>query len=119
MKYEDYLKRIIDDGIEAAKRDYADKPLKLEGAVAGFEACRGKSPEELCKLLDEAGEKRREASLKKAADYWRHRFYEAEIEWVCNCVAALQDLRKEPAIVRPTMRGYLKMSEVVGIRPRA
>ena len=41
----DALNAIIDDGIEAARHDYA-KPrdtLKREGSIQGFEECGGKT----------------------------------------------------------------------------
>lgn len=71
MNYNDFLNRIIDDGITAAKRDYENSPDKLKGAVAGFEACRGKSPPELFELLREAGEATRRAYREQAANCHR------------------------------------------------
>ncbi len=111
MSYEDFLDNIIKDGIAAAQKDYANKPDKLNGSIEGFEACRGKTPEELFKLLDSARLARQEA--RDRDDYWTVRCYELEVEWVCNCVAALQQTMKQKTIVTPTMRGYLKMSETV------
>jgi hypothetical protein len=41
MTYNDFLNQIIEDGIIAAKEDYAGPQDKnrLEGSIAGFEAC--------------------------------------------------------------------------------
>jgi hypothetical protein len=50
----DAINHVIDDGIEAARHDYA-KPgdtLKREGAIAGFDECRNKEPVEICRLDD-------------------------------------------------------------------
>ena len=51
MNYNDFLSRVIDDGIAAATADYADDEPRRIGAVAGFNACRQKSPEELLELF--------------------------------------------------------------------
>jgi len=55
----DALNFTIDDGIEAARMDYA-KPrdtLKREGAIAGFEECRNREPAQIAALLVEANER--------------------------------------------------------------
>ena len=88
MKYLDFLAKIVDDGIEAAKRDYEGMPDKLRGSVAGFEACRGKDPVALAKLLEEARGRTREATLKHVPGYREIRCFELEVEWTCNCVSA-------------------------------
>ena len=120
MNYDDFLIRIIDDGIEAAKADYTkpEESHKLEGSLAGFELCRGQSPTELLSLFYDA---RSEVSrlLREQADlktYWYAVCREAEIEWVCNCVGAmLVNQGIEP--VAPVMaRGAMKAAEVVGVR---
>jgi hypothetical protein len=90
MDYNDFLTQVIEDGITAAKADYTkpeDKD-KLEGSIEGFEACRGKDPTALLKLLQEAQKRTQEAYREQSADYWRIRGFEAEIEWVCNVVSA-------------------------------
>jgi hypothetical protein len=59
MTLNDALNQIIDDGIEAARADYS-KPrdtLRRDGAIAGLEDCRGKSPQEIAALLVSAGKK--------------------------------------------------------------
>ncbi len=88
MEYNQFLTQIVDDGIEAAKKSYADKPDKLRGSVAGFEACRGKSPEELGSTLAAATAATMAAGACKAANYWEVRCFELEVEWVCNVISA-------------------------------
>jgi hypothetical protein len=63
----DALNCIVDDGITAARLDYAKSrdTLKREGAIAGFEECRAKSPAEIAALLAEANERARQAMLER------------------------------------------------------
>lgn len=117
MEYRDFLTKIVDDGIEAARRDYADKPDKLRGSLAGFEACRGKDPVELAKLLTEARGQTREAMLRKTENYWEVRCFELEVEWTCNCVSAMMVNSGMQPIVPPTARGTIKAAEVAGVAP--
>ena len=85
MKYTEFLTMVIDGGIEQARRDYAHDMFKRDGAVAGFEACRGKHPGDLAVLLTEAREKREAARVKShhhglgsgIGDYWK----KEAIEW--------------------------------------
>lgn len=120
MNYETFLTRIINDGIVAAKRDYAHDPMKQKGAVAGFEACRGKSPAELAQLRHDAADATRKARFgdgsKPVDNYWEVRCFEAEVEWTCNCVSAVMSNEGLPTIVTPTARGFLKAAEVVGVK---
>jgi hypothetical protein len=53
--YEQLLDRIISDGIAEVRTAYADPKdhHKRDGAIEGFEACRGKSPIELVDLWKE------------------------------------------------------------------
>lgn len=114
--YATFLDQIIRDGIAAAHHDYKDvSSHQLQGSLAGFEACRGKTPAELAALLADARRETAEAYWGQAADYWRTRCFEAEVEWVCNCVSAV--LRNEgfPVIVPPTARGVQKAAQVVGV----
>jgi hypothetical protein len=118
MDYEQYLTRIVDEGIAAAKTDYTKESDKdrLKGSVEGFEACRGKSPAELKTLLVTASERVKQAYLDEAENYFEIRCYEAEVEWVCNCVSAILMHEGQPVIVPPTARGVMKAAEVVGVR---
>jgi hypothetical protein len=120
MNYEQYLAQIIDEGVAAAKTDYTEERNKdkLKGSVEGFEACRGKSPAELKALLGETRERVKQAYLDEAENYFEIRCYEAEVEWVCNCVNAILMNEGQPIIVSPTARGMMKAAEVVGVRER-
>lgn len=115
--YATFLARVIDDGIEAARRDYAEprQANKLRGAVAGFEACRGKSPVALAALLAEARERTMVAYREQADNYWEVRCFEAEVEWTCNVVSAAFHNQGLSVIVPPTMRGALKAAEILGV----
>lgn len=116
--YDQFLERVISDGIKAARRDYADDPMKRDGAVAGFEACRGKSPHDLKVLLKSAAEQVEAAFVNEHSRYWYFRCFEAEVEWTCNVVsAALCNQGLEP-IIHPTARGFMAAANIVGVRER-
>lgn len=125
MEHEAFLARIIDDGVAAARRDY-DKDLprdvaKRMGALAGFEACRGKSLVQLAALLDHARQDTVEAMRARMDDasqvdgYWRRRCYELEVEWVCNVISSALWSQGQATIVTPTARGLLKAAEILGV----
>jgi hypothetical protein len=120
MKLSQLIDAILAKGIPAAKTDYADSPQKAAGAVAGFEACRGKSPNELRDLLAAARTATQAAYFDDDKDnYWWYRCYEAEVEWVCNVVScALVNSGLEP-IVPPTCRGMMMAAEIIGVRESA
>jgi len=133
MTYEQFLARIIDDGITAARADYMrpEDAARLRGSVDGFEACRGLLPEQLGWLLGIASRETTDRFRAQAPDYWYWRSREAEIEWVCNCVsAALLHEGRWPintyswpiCVWLPTLRGIVKTLEVLNsdqpARPR-
>jgi len=109
IKYEQFLDRVISLGIEAVTISYPEDPAKLRGAIAGFEACRGRSLGDFGPLLEHATKRRREASARTTAgemfmeEYFEARCYEAEIEWVANCVSVLLACARLPVIVPPTV----------------
>lgn len=116
--YELFLTRIIDEGIEDAKASYKTDDLKQRGAIAGFEACREKQPAALLDLLRKSARRTRDAlmpygSVDPADDYWYHRCFEAEVDWVCNCVSAFLQMIHHPTIVEPTYRGLRKALSIV------
>jgi hypothetical protein len=115
MTYEELVAETIRGGIGAAMRDYPADSLQLKGAIAGFEACRGKEPAELAIMLGDARDRTLQAMEARVADYWYHRCYEAEIEWVCNVVSAVLRNHGLPTIVTPTMRGVMRAAEIVGV----
>ena len=119
MLYEAFVDRIIVDGIAAAKKDYVKDPLKLEGAVAGFNVCRHKNMKQLADLLADAGAQTEAAFREQRKDYWKIRCYGAEIEWVCNCVSAAMQNQGMKPIITPTYRGVRKAAEILGVKEKA
>lgn len=116
-----FLGRIIDDGIAAVRIDYKDRePYWTEGAVAGFEACRGLTVIELTELLIRARRVGQRAFRQRTnvARYWRVRAFESEVEWVCNVVSAALWNVGAPPIITPTARGVMKAAEILGVRER-
>jgi hypothetical protein len=94
MSLNEFIEAVIIRGIDGAKKDYSNPnnknhPLMLEGAIAGFEACRGLEPTALVELLSQARINTRRAEVEDLPDYWKHRCFEREIEWVCKCVSAV------------------------------
>lgn len=114
ITYEAFLTRVIDEGIEAANQDYNGR--KLDGAVDGFEACRGKLPNQFNALLGEARARMR-PHVAGAEDFWYWRCYEAEVEWVMNVVSAmLVNEGKEPLMsYLPTASAFMKAASIVGV----
>lgn len=114
--YDYFLGRVIDDGIAAARKSYKDASNKLEGSIAGFEACRGKNPLQLKILFDTT---RGQAHVHEGniEDYWRARCYELEIEWVCNVLSAALHNEGRPPIAAhlPTARAMMKAAEILGV----
>ncbi len=121
IPYEQFLDRVIDDGIaemEGADELYADKPDQRAGGIAGFRACRGLTPKGLLALLEEAAGRSHAARMADERDgYWRVRYFEIEVEWVINCVASLYWLsgREFPSAsaLWPTARGTRKAHDVL------
>lgn len=116
-----FVTKIIDDGIAAARADYAHDAAKMKGAVAGFEACRNKDPLQLRNLLSDA--RRKAGALyfveeEKLDAYWEARCFELEVEWVCNVVSAALVNRGDPPILQPTARGVMKAAEILGVGPQ-
>lgn len=121
ISYEVFLARVIDEGIDAVKRDYAgaDQKEKRDGAIAGFDACRGKSPDDLCILFRLAHNLTADAipgGPSTPGRYWRRRCFALEVEWVCNCVSALLASNGQPVIIEPTARAVIKAAELCGVR---
>lgn len=119
--YQGFLHRVIEDGIAATKADYnrPDEAHKLLGSLAGFEACRDKSPEELFSVLKEAQEQSEQSfRLREEPDtYWFKRCYTLEVEWVCNVVsAALTNIGITIILPPPTALGVLKAAEILGVK---
>lgn len=115
MNYSEFLNEVIDKGIAAAKEDYKDgKQNYLEGSIAGFEACRDKSPEELREIYFETHGYINQA-YGDAEKYWWFRCYQLEVEWVCNCVSAILLNMDKPPILSwlPTCNGMQLASKIL------
>jgi hypothetical protein len=110
------LDRIADDGIKACSENYKNNPKKRDGAIAGFNACRDKTIFELRQQLHIAANAADVARAVDRENYWYLRCFEAEIEWVCNVVSACLQNQGLDTIVTPTMRGYLKAAEIIGVK---
>ena len=126
--YAQLLDRVITDGIAEVAEAYSDDKdpdgsrhhtAKREGAVAGFEACRGKAPEEIVQLHASAVHAsrctasvavHREDNLR---NHWRQRYYELQIEWVLNVLSV--GLSRPLLAHLPTYRGALKYAAIVGV----
>lgn len=117
MDFDAFLARVVDDGIVAARADYAQDPDKRTGAVAGFEACRGLDGEALKALYAAAQNTQVEAFRIQHARYWLFRCFAAEVEWVCNVVsAALANVGQPPLYPSfPTARGVMKAAAILGV----
>jgi len=120
MNYNEFLTRVIDEGIEAATSDYTKESEKsqLEGSIAGFNACRDKSPEELVAVWNEATKKMNEAFGEQKDNYWWYRCYQSEVEWVCNVVSAMLMNQGNYAPLLswlPTANGATKAASIVGV----
>jgi hypothetical protein len=108
---------LIDDGIEAARHDYA-KPrdtLKREGAIAGFEECRNKEPAEIAALCAEANARARQAICEGDRRYWFWRCRALEIGWVANVLSNILVANGMLPIGDMTARGRLKAAEILGV----
>lgn len=121
MTYEKLLERIIADGIAEVKEAYDDPDdrHKRDGAVEGFEACRGKSPEQIVILWSTV---EREASLlrtdgeaneQRVKAFWRYRYKVLQIEWCLNVISV--GLSKSLLPHLPTARAAMKYAEIVGV----
>ena len=119
MNLFEFTNRVVDNGILAVKKDYKDSPEQLKGALAGFEACRGKNPGELQMLLNRASRDVMEAFHRSESgnggnNYWEFKCKHAEIEWVCNLVSAVLAKNGMPVIVHPTCGGFMMANRVIG-----
>lgn len=117
MDYTTFLTHVIEDGVRAAKQDYAkpEQANKLQGSIEGFEQCRSKTPsqlKELLELLRKATSNARNDNT-ELTEYWKIRCREVEVEWVCNVVSAMLMNQRLPIIIPPTARGVMRAAEVL------
>ena len=127
--YAQLLDRVISDGIAEVVEAYSDDKdpdgsryhaAKREGAIAGFEACRARSPEGLVQLYAIAVRDSHSAASVAAhreenlRSHSRQRYYELQIEWVLNVLSV--GLSRPLLAHLPTYRGAMKYAEIVGVR---
>lgn len=119
--YDQLLDRVIADGIAEVRTPYADPKdhHKRDGAIEGFEECRGKTPAELVALWTEV---EKECAQLRAEDlgeddlpnYWKSRYKALQVEFVLNVVSV--GLGTPLLAHLPTYRGAMKYAEIVGVR---
>lgn len=111
MNFQELLTAVIERGKAAVYVDYAKHPDKLRGALAGFDACRDLDAGDLTTVLSNARVETHRAHLEDDPKYWEIRCYEAEIEWVCNCMGAY--LGRSIANVPVTVRGVMNIHTII------
>lgn len=123
MTYDQLVDRLISDGIAEVRVAYADPKdhHKRDGAIEGFEACRGKTPADLVALWTafekECAEIRDDyhgGGEKSAEDYWKSRYKTLQVEWILNVLSV--GLSTPLLGHLPTARGAMKYAEIVGVR---
>lgn len=117
--YEQLLERIISEGIAEVRETYADPKdhHKRDGAIEGFEACRGKTSSDLVLLWSEA-ERSAATTRGDAEAYWKARYKALQIEWCLNVLSVgLRICGQDPLLSHlPTARAAMKYAEIVGVR---
>ena len=118
MDYFKFLNEVIKRGIDAARRDYTrdEQQEMLNGSVAGFVCCRGKTPDQLRELLERVRKEMLSLGFPPTDKYWFYRCKEAEVEWVCNCVGAMLMDQGLPVIYAPTARAMLSVADIIGVK---
>jgi len=119
MSRNELLNATIDDGIYEITTIYTrpNQKIKREGGIAGFEACRGKSDEELLALLRQAKLNTRRVKDEEGVEqYWGAVMYERQIEWTLNVLSAAMHAHNMPPLIPPTALGLRKAIDVLGIQ---
>lgn len=49
-------------------------------------------------------------------DYWYHRYYTLQIEWVLNVLSAAYYNENKPVLITPTVRGMIKAANILGVK---
>lgn len=111
MRYQDFLRRAVEESIIAATEDFAkhnEKRYVIEGSLAGLRACLDLSPPQLKNLLARAY-RVHQASFHKTsiARYWRVTSFMHEVEWICNVVSVVLWNQGIDTIVVPTQRAAI------------
>lgn len=122
MTYETLLDRIISDGIAEVREAYADpeEHHKRDGAIEGFDECRGKEPAELVECWHAANERATQIMRDNHRDaktdnrnYWRQRYKVLQLEFVLNVLSV--GLSRPLLAHLPTYRGAMKYAEICGV----
>jgi hypothetical protein len=115
MPYADFLNAVIDDGLDEVRRTYLrpDQAAKRDGAIRGFEECRGLDADALLDLMDRARVETAAKRRAQAPDYWFWRMRESQVEWVLNVVNAANYEHGRPVNFPPTARGMSKAIDVL------
>lgn len=111
IKYASFLETVIDQSLIAAMSTYNTEAHKSDGAVAGLEACRGLSPEQIKAVWQEASRKTMHMLDETPELYWFWFSYSAEVEWVLNCLSAFLGYGLLPSL--PTLRADIYVSTVL------
>jgi len=116
--YAQLLDRVITDGIAEVRAAYAapEDHHKRDGAIEGFEACRGKTPSELVELWRSTATEARQ-NMHDAEVYWKQRCKTLQVEWVCNVISVgLMNSGHAPLLEHlPTARAAMKCAQLVGV----
>lgn len=118
MTEAEFLYFVIEDGMAEARLDYAgpEQRGKLEGALRGFEECRGLDAAGILQLLEQARRDEAQARRDEAPDFWTWRCRAAEIGWVANVLSAARMNQGLPVLVTPTATGAFKAADILGVR---
>lgn len=113
-----FLNAIIDDGIEDVRISHPrpDQTVKREAGIKAFSDCRGLDDDALTTLHERAVKARETAMRSNASDYWWHRMYELQIEWVLNVISAAAFNQGLPPLIPPTARGMAKAADILGVK---
>ena len=115
MERNDFLNAIIDDSIYEITISYThpNQQTKKVGAIAGLEACRGKTDAELLTLRDDALIRTMTARGDDDTNYWWARCYELQVEWVLNVISAVCYTKGLEVLVPVTAKGVLKAIDIL------
>lgn len=109
-----FIELVIDDGIRSAPLSiYDDGGDGRVGSIAGFVACRGKTPFQLHTML-------RAAELSVQSIPWKderrrfHNQYLLKVRWVCNCVSVVLIREgRTPIVDQPAYGWSLKVDRLI------
>ena len=117
MDRNEFLNAIIDDGIEEVRQRFTkvSQALRRDGAMSGFEACRGQNDQALLDLLEKAETETTSARSIQSHNYWYYREREAQIEWTLNVLSASMQEHGQAPLITPTVRGLCKAADILGV----